>query len=70
MKVDSSEYIPCLFLSGSKDKLIIFFHANGEDISSAYEFLKMINLETRYAILAMEYRGYSIYSGNTTPKNI
>ena len=34
--VKSSEYIPCLFLSGSRDKLILFFHANGEDITSAY----------------------------------
>jgi hypothetical protein len=41
--VDSEDYIPCLFLSGTKEKLIVFFHANGEDISSAYEFLKMIN---------------------------
>lgn len=49
---------------------MIFFHANGEDISSAYEFLKMVNLETKYPILAMEYRGYSIYEGDTNPKNI
>ena len=36
-KVDSKEYIPCLFLPASnKNKVIVFFHANGEDISSAF----------------------------------
>lgn len=35
-KVHWNEYIPCLFLEGYGDKLIVFFHANGEDISSAY----------------------------------
>lgn len=34
--VKCEDYIPCLFLSGTRDKLIVFFHANGEDISSAY----------------------------------
>ena len=27
--VDGEQYIPCLFLSGSRDKLMVFFHANG-----------------------------------------
>lgn len=35
-KVHWNEYIPCLFLEGCGDKLIVFFHANGEDISSAF----------------------------------
>lgn len=30
----------------------------------------MINIETKYSILAMEYRGYSLYKGETTPNNI
>jgi hypothetical protein len=41
--VNQAEYIPCLFLKGSKDKIILFFHANGEDISSAFDFLSMVN---------------------------
>jgi hypothetical protein len=43
-RVSSEEYIPCLFLPGKKDKLIVFFHANAEDISSSSDFLKMINI--------------------------
>lgn len=60
-KVDCNEYIPCLFIPGTSKRLILFFHANGEDITTAYEFLKMVNYESKFSILAMEYRGYSIY---------
>ena len=30
----------------------------------------MVNFESQYSILAMEYRGYSLYKGATTPANI
>lgn len=69
-KVDWKEFIPCLFIPGTNKKLLIFFHANGEDITTAYEFLKMVNFESHYPIIAMEYRGYSLYEGETTPANI
>ena len=35
-KVSSIDSIPCLFIPGIRDKLIVFFHANGEDITSAF----------------------------------
>ena len=67
-KVNEEEYIPCLFIPGRKNnKLIVFFHANGEDISSAYEFISTIGNEVNISILAMEYQGYSIYSGKPNP---
>lgn len=68
--MDCNEYIPCLFIPGTSKRLILFFHANGEDITTAYEFLKMVNYESKFSILAMEYRGYSIYEGETSPTNI
>jgi hypothetical protein len=43
-RVASEEYISCLFLPGKKEKLIVFFHANAEDITSSSDFLKMINI--------------------------
>jgi hypothetical protein len=43
-RVSSEEYISCLFLPGKKDKIIVFFHANAEDITSSSDFLKMINI--------------------------
>ena len=49
---------------------MVFFHANGEDISTAFEFLSMINAETNYSILAMEYQGYSVYAGSPSPAAI
>ena len=52
-RVNSEEYISCLFLPGKKEKMIVFFHANAEDITSSADFLKMINIETQYSILAM-----------------
>ena len=31
--VEESDYIPCLFIRGTSKKVMIHFHANGEDLS-------------------------------------
>jgi hypothetical protein len=63
--------IPCLFLSGTnKDKIIVFFHGNGEDLSTSYYFANYIRNMLDISILVMEYQGYSIYEGSSSSKNV
>ena len=31
-KVTNGDFIPCIFFPGSSEKVILHFHANGEDI--------------------------------------
>ena len=45
------------------DKLFIYFHANGEDIGSSYEFLNIIRENLGVNIIAVEYPSYSYYRG-------
>ena len=62
--------IPCLWLphlNGGSSKLMIYFHANAEDIGLSYEMLDHIRSTVRINILAPEYPGYGIY--NCTKKN-
>lgn len=56
-------YIPCVYLKGTyyENKLIIYFHSNGEDIISAFRFVEGINTNSGRSVLMMEYPGYSIY---------
>lgn len=62
------DWIPCLFIPGiNKDKIVIFFHGNGEDINSAYEFAFFISNQLKTSILIMEYPGYSVYGGTASP---
>lgn len=49
---------------------MVFFHGNGEDISSSYEFASFINEELQVSVLLIEYQGYSIYDGEASPLNI
>lgn len=39
-------------------------------MSSCYDFGYFINSELGIAVLIVEYQGYSIYEGDTTPKTI
>lgn len=57
--------IPCLYLpylSGGSSKLLIYFHANAEDIGRCYEMLDRIRSTIRINVLAPEYPGYGIYT--------
>ena len=71
--------IPCLLLKPTKgsDSLIIYFHANGEDISQASRLCSSLrdNLQVASSeqmnVLVVEYPGYGIYqSEKTTEENI
>ena len=65
----SSNKIPCLFYEPplGSDSLILYFHANGEDISHAAKVGRHICLFLRVAqsnqinVLAVEYPGYGLY---------
>lgn len=62
--------IPCLYLKtiDPSPYLCLFFHGNGEDIYSCYELLNKIRKSLNFSILAVEYPGYSIYSGEPSEK--
>lgn len=56
--------IPALYLPNEEtrsNKLMIFFHANAEDIGNNIEMLKSIRTTLGVSILAPEYPGYGIY---------
>lgn len=60
------DYIPCLYLphaSATSQKLLIYFHANAEDIGLATELLNFVREMLKVNVLAMEYPGYGIYRG-------
>ena len=57
--------IPCLFLphlNGGSSKLLIYYHANAEDIGLCYEMLDHIRSTVRINIIAPEYPGYGVYN--------
>lgn len=59
----SKTNIPCLYLPfNGSDKILIYFHANAEDIGLAYHFLEMIKNTAKVNVLAPEYPGYGIYN--------
>ena len=55
--------IPCLFLPSHSgcNKIIIYFHANAEDIGLAYPLLESLRTSSRFNVLAPEYPGYGTY---------
>jgi len=64
------EYIPCLFIKTDEankksDKLILYFHANYEDIGNCYNFITSIAQFNRINVLAVEYPGYGVYDYGT-----
>ena len=67
MKYDKkhiSHFIPCLhipFHIGSS-KMMIYFHANAEDVVLAHELLDYIRTLLRVHIIAVEYPGYGLYT--------
>ena len=66
------DFIPCLLLTypDGSAKLMIYFHANAEDLGRAYKFLTFVHTYLRMHVLAMEYPGYGVYAegpGGTGP---
>ena len=61
---NSRDYVPCLYLPCIRhvsDKLIIFFHGNGEDLGTIYATCDRLRTELRINILAVEYPNYGVY---------
>ena len=59
-----SHYIPVMnvpYTMGSS-KMIIYFHANAEDIVLANELLDYMRSLLRVNIIAVEYPGYGLYT--------
>ena len=59
------DFIPCLYLKGRSHKVMIHFHANGEDIAHTWSLLIRINREFKLNIICVEYPGYGIYALRT-----
>ena len=53
-----------------KEKILLFFHGNGEDLASSYDFGHFINNELGVAVLIVEYQGYTVYEGDPSPGQI
>ena len=59
-----SHYIPCMHFPcpiGSS-KVILYFHANAEDVVLAHELLDYVKSLLRVHIIAVEYPGYGLYT--------
>ena len=56
------DYVPCLYLpSGAPDRLLIFFHGNGEDLGMIYATCDRFRTELCLNVLAVEYPNYGVY---------
>ena len=63
--------LPCYFSEfPSSDELIIFFHANAEDITKVDPLCKQFREHFKKSVLAMEYSGYSFYQASKTQPRI
>jgi abhydrolase domain-containing protein 17 len=58
---NDNDYIPCLFYQGRNDKVMIHFHANGEDIGLTSPLMNKIVERLGVSIVCVEYPGYGIY---------
>jgi hypothetical protein len=52
--------VPNDFIGSSK--IMIYFHANAEDVGSCYSFVQYVSKTLKINILAVEYPGYGIYN--------
>jgi hypothetical protein len=67
----SKTNIPCLYLAAPESvvqeqtvgssKILVYFHANAEDIGLSYHLLDTIRTNMKINVLAPEYPGYGIY---------
>eukprot|EP00927_Polykrikos_kofoidii_P049618 TRINITY_DN43655_c0_g1_i1.p1 TRINITY_DN43655_c0_g1~~TRINITY_DN43655_c0_g1_i1.p1 ORF type:complete len:402 (+),score=35.49 TRINITY_DN43655_c0_g1_i1:230-1435(+) len=56
--------IPCFLIQQPRaTRLVIYFHANAEDLGTIYRFLKRFGNLSCLHVLAVEYPGYGICSG-------
>eukprot|EP00927_Polykrikos_kofoidii_P011182 TRINITY_DN14723_c0_g1_i1.p1 TRINITY_DN14723_c0_g1~~TRINITY_DN14723_c0_g1_i1.p1 ORF type:complete len:471 (-),score=56.99 TRINITY_DN14723_c0_g1_i1:384-1796(-) len=68
---DDGEKVPCLFLPFRHARfLVIYFHANAEDLGLCHGFCTIIRDLFQVHILAVEYPGYGICPGRTDEAGI
>lgn len=59
--------VPILILPQNDSKnYILYFHGNAEDIGIARKLLYKMQEELQVNIIAMEYKGYGIYKGDSS----
>lgn len=60
------DHIPILFLPCDDEatKVMIYFHANAEDIGLAFDLLHAIGSRIRAHVIAVEYPGYGLYKSS------
>ena len=63
---EAVRFIPCIYLAGTSDKLLLHFHANGEDAGEVYNMMKRIQKEFGHNVACMEYPGYGVYQDACT----
>ena len=58
-----SHYIPCLHIlyQQGASKVLVYFHANAEDIVLSHELLENIKVFLKVHVIAVEYPGYGLY---------
>mmetsp|Transcript_11674 Transcript_11674/g.33031 ORF Transcript_11674/g.33031 Transcript_11674/m.33031 type:complete len:402 (+) Transcript_11674:76-1281(+) len=65
------EKVPCVFLPFKHARfLILYFHANAEDLGLCYHFLKIMRDQFQVHMLAVEYPGYGLCPGKTDEAGI
>ncbi len=61
---EKETYIPCLYIKSvgsNSHKILIYFHANYEDLGITHRFCLDISISLNINVLAVEYPGYGVY---------
>jgi alpha-beta hydrolase superfamily lysophospholipase len=70
-----SDVIPSLMLAPpnplkKSSHILLYFHANAEDINQTYPLLNYLRNKLKIWIIAIEYPGYGIYEGEPTESGV
>lgn len=60
-KYGNNDFIPCLHFRGNSKKVLIHFHANGEDIYHTQHLLSQMVNCFKINTICVEFPGYGIY---------
>jgi hypothetical protein len=62
----NNEHIPCLFIKSEKSKkILIYFHANYEDLGLTHHVCVLISRYLKINVLSVEYPKYGIYTSKS-----
>lgn len=63
--------IPCLLIQQKRvSRLVVYFHANAEDIGQVRGFAKALSAQLSVSMLVVEYPGYGICSGEASEEGV